>query len=47
MKEEEAIKGIEEPIGKLKIIHYNPISTLVNKFRKQKKKQWHSQLHQL
>ena len=38
MKEEEAIKGTEEPIGKLKIIHYDPISTLMNKFRKQQKK---------
>ena len=35
MEEEEAIKRIEEQIGKSIIIDYDPITTLLNKFQKE------------
>ena len=35
MKEEDAIKRIEEQIGKSNIIHYDPAPTLLNKFQKE------------
>ena len=34
MKEEDAIKRIEEQIGKSNIIDYDPTATLLNKFQK-------------